>query len=66
MVNAPATMSASKAADCYGCAIGHAKVVVDAIQAFPRALAEGVPTWLRLHPLLRLTLRMLYGHPKAQ
>jgi hypothetical protein len=45
--NSPATMDASRAADCYGCAPGHSIQQADAEQAYIQAESEG-------HPLLGL------------
>jgi hypothetical protein len=46
----PATMEASKAADCYGCAHDHDIEIADAIQAYIQAVLEGTETWVCLPP----------------
>ena len=46
----PATVEASKAADCYGCAPGFDIEIADAIQAYIQAVLEGTATWVCLPP----------------
>mgnify|MGYP003892569001 FL=1 len=75
----PATMDASRAADCYGCAPGHNVEVADAEQAYIQADLRGPPTWVCLprdawpekwikkgfrNPVCRLK-KALYGHPDS-
>ena len=75
--NAPATMEASRIADCYGCFPGHACQQADAEQAYIQAPLKGTPTWAAVppdqwpaswagmkRPVCRL-LRALYGHPDS-
>jgi hypothetical protein len=77
MGSAPATMDASRAADCYGCAPGHVSQVADAEQAFTQAELKGTPCWFCLpddqrpkgwsrfnRPVVPL-LKALYGHPDS-
>ena len=42
--NAPATVDASRAADCFGCAPGHVIQMADAEQAHIQAELKGTPT----------------------
>jgi len=75
--NAPATMEASRIADCYGCFPGHACQQADAGQAHLQAPLKGTPTWVALPPDQRPAswagmkrracrlLRALYGHPDS-
>ena len=44
----PATMPASKAADCFGALPGHATEQADAVQAYTQAELKGTPTYVRL------------------
>ena len=73
----PATMEASKAADCYGCVHDHDIEIADAIQAYIQAVLEGTETWVCLppeerpaswskfhKPVVRLKMA-LYGHPDS-
>ena len=46
--NAPATMEASRIADCYGCSPGHGCEQSDAEQAYTQATTKGPPTWASL------------------
>ena len=75
--NAPATMAAPRADDCFGCAPGHAIQMADAEQAYIQAELKGTPTWIclppeqRTHawskyhrPVCRL-VKALYGHPDS-
>ena len=39
--NSPATMDASRAADCYGCFPGHKTEIADAVQAYTQARLKG-------------------------
>ena len=76
--NAPATMEASRIADCYGCFPGHACEQSDAEQAYIQASLKGTPTWVSLpqdqrpkswtgmkRPVCMLT-KALYGHPNSE
>ena len=73
----PATMEASKAADCYGSAPGHDIQIADAVQAYIQAELKGNATWIVLppeerpkswskyrKPVVRLR-KALYGHPDS-
>ena len=75
--NAPATMEASRIADCYGCFSQHDCQQSDAEQAYIQAPLKGTDTWVALppdqwpkawsgmkRPVCRL-LRALYGHPDS-
>ncbi len=73
----PATMEASKAADCYGLAPGNDVQIADAEQAYIQAELSGTPCWICLPPEARpaswskfrkpvVQLRKaLYGHPDS-
>ena len=73
----PATIEASKAADCYGCFEGNDVMQADAEQAYIQAELRGTETWVELpkeewpkswsgmlRPVCPLKLA-LYGHPDA-
>ena len=75
--SAPATMEASRIADCYGCFHRHRCEQSDAEQAYIQAPIRGTPTWVALppdqwppertgvrRPVCRL-LRSIYGHPDS-
>ena len=75
--NSPATMGASRAADCYGCMPGHCIQQADADQAYVQADLKGTPCWICLppeqrpaawskfrRPVCRL-VKALYGHPDS-
>ena len=75
--NAPATMDASRAADCYGSAPGHTIEMADAEQAYIQAELRGTPCWIcrppdqrpaswakYRRPVGRL-VKALYGHPDS-
>ena len=75
--NAPATMDASRAADCFGCAPGHTIEMADAEQAYIQVELKGTPCWICVPPdqrpaawvrLRRLVCRLIkafYGHPDS-
>ena len=48
--NAPATMEASRSADCYGCAPGHTVQMADGEQAYVQADLGGNESWICLQP----------------
>ena len=70
-------MEASKAADLYGLAPGHAVEIADTVQAYIQAELSGTPCWICLPPEARPAsvghfkkpvvplLRALYGHPDS-
>ena len=75
----PATLEASRAADCYGCFDGNDVMQADAEQAYIQAELKGTETWVELpreewpkewtatnmkRPVCRMRLA-LYGHPDA-
>ena len=75
----PATLEATRAADCYGAAPGFATEVADAEQAYIQADLKGPPTWVALpedawpqswrdaafqRPVCRLR-KALSGHPDS-
>ena len=75
----PATMEASRAADCYGCFPKHNVMQADAEQAYIQAKLSGTPTWVELpreewpqdwidrkmvRPVCPLVMA-LYGHPDS-
>ena len=75
--SSPATMEASKVADCFGIAPGHVVEQADAEQAYTQSKLGGVPTWVSLprdqwpkawekydDPVCPLVLA-LYGHPDS-
>jgi hypothetical protein len=75
--NSPATMDASRAADCYGCSPGHCIQQADAERACIQADLKGTPCWVCLppeyrpqawgkfrRPVCRL-IKALYGHLDA-
>ncbi len=74
---APATMAASRAADCYGCAPDNITEAADGEQAYIQAELTGTPCWISLppeegpaswskfkNPVVRLK-KALYGHPDS-
>ena len=73
----PATMEASRAADCYGSAPGHCIQIADAEQAYIQAELSGTPCWICLPPEQRTEKtkgmrrpvvqlkKALYGHPDS-
>ena len=77
MGSCPATIEASKAADFYGLAPGHAVEIADAVQAYIQAELSGTPCWICFPPEARPAswsrfekpvvplLRALYGHPDS-
>ena len=73
----PASMEASKAADCYGSVPDFDIEIADAVQAYVQAALQGTPTWVCLppeerpaswskfrKPVVRLR-KALYGHPDS-
>ncbi len=75
--SAPATMAASRAADCFGCAPGNVIEVADGEQAYVQAELTGTPCWVSLppeerpaagkgfrNPVMQLK-KALYGHPDS-
>ena len=77
--SSPATMEASKAADCMGCRKDHDIEQADAEQAYVQAPLSGPETWVQIppehwpqswideryvRPVIRL-LKALYGHPDS-
>ena len=79
MGSSPATMDASRAADCWGCCPNHDIEMADAEQAYVQAPLRGTETWVALpddqipaewwklgfkRPVCRLK-RALHGHPDA-
>ncbi len=73
----PATMEASRAADCYGSIPSHSIEIADAEQAYIQAELSGTPCWICLppeqrpasmagmrRPVVQLK-KALYGHPDS-
>ncbi len=75
--SAPATMAASRAADCFGCAPGNTIEVADGEQAYVQADLKGTSCWVSLPPEERPAAcrgfrnrvmqlkKALYGHPDS-
>ena len=75
--NSPATMDASRAADCFGCFPGHKTEIAEAVQAYIQARLKGNRCWICLPPDRRPPgaagmrkpvvelFPALYGHPDS-